>query len=122
MSEKFSASAQYNDIKGNIAIDNGDSKGLFDLLEDNNINTNTYFPIGIKYYKAGTLEIFKVFTIKKQNNYDTVKEYIDSQETVPVKTFDIEISLEDYINKYTKRFSIAVSNLDEFIGKEFIEI
>ena len=126
MSGIFSTETQYNDLKGKISIDNGDTSNIFDLLTNNGINTNIYFPIGVTYYQGVSHSSLRITTIDKSNtnlsDYDSIKDYIDSQDVVPVKVFDIKISLEDFIKNYTKRFSFAMSNIEGFVGKEITEI
>ncbi|MDN5053831.1 hypothetical protein [Aliarcobacter butzleri] len=125
MSRTFKASVQYDDIIGEVALDNGDDKGLWDFLRDNGINTDVYFPIGLDYYKGSYAGTFKIITVNKTeielDNFDNIKNYIDSLDTIPVKIFQVEMSLDEYIEKYTKRFSIAMSNIS-LNGKKIKDI
>lgn len=125
MSEIFKASVQYDDIRGEVALDNGDDKGLWNFLRDNEIDTDVYFPIGLNYYKGSYAGTFRIITVNKTelglDNFDNIKEYIDSVDTIPVKIFKVEMPLDEYIEKYTKRFSIAMSNI-ELVGKKIKDI
>ena len=94
----FTTETQYNDWKGKISIDHGDSN-IFDLLTDNGINADIYFPVGVTYYQGVSHSSLRVTTIDKSNtnlsDYSSIKDYINSQDVVPVKVFNIQISLED---------------------------
>lgn len=125
MSEIFKASVQYDDIKGEVSLDHGDDKDLWDFLKDNEIDTDVYFPIGLNYYKGSYPGTFKIITVNKTeiglDTFDNIKEYIESLDTIPVKIFEIEMTLDEYIEKYTKRFSVAMSNIG-LIGKTIKDI
>ena len=45
--ENFSASVQYEDLKGGMSIDEADLKGLHDFASDNCNDTEQYFSVGV---------------------------------------------------------------------------
>ncbi|WP_418180778.1 hypothetical protein ACNSOL_01530 [Aliarcobacter lanthieri] len=111
-SKKFKPNTHYNDIQGEIAIDNSDTKDMLHFIKDNGIDTNIYYPVGIKYCRYIDIETFIIYTINKDElGSKSVIEYIDSKKVIPVKTFEVQMKLEDYIKNYTKNFSMAISNV-----------
>jgi hypothetical protein len=124
MQEIFTSSTQYGDIKGNVTIDGFSSGNLHDFAKDNSINTNQYFPVGIKIYRGEngheSISIIAVDTaaVGIGTTYDNIKDYFDQNEDVDVKRIDLpNATFEDYLKK-CKRFSIAAASLPELMNKK----
>jgi hypothetical protein len=121
--ENFSANVQYGDLKGGVSIDEGDLKGLHDFAQNNGINVQQYFPIGVSFYIGengfvSTIIItIDVVTHSIPGNYDNIKDFIEQNNPVPVVKFDISKSFEDFL-QYIKRVNIVFKvEILDFMGK-----
>ena len=62
------ASVQYNDFVGRSAADISDFQNLYAYLEQNDVNTKRYRPIGVEFYTGNTNDVvnFSVICIDEE--------------------------------------------------------
>jgi len=125
--ESFSASVQYEDLKGGVSIDEGDLKGLHDFAQSNGINTTQYFPVGVSFYIGEndfvntTVITVDVVANNIPGDYENIKDFIEKNDPVPVVKFDIDKDINEFF-KYTKRVSIVFERKElGLYGKNIIE-
>lgn len=110
--------AQYNDVKGLINIDfHTSTNNLFQLCNDNDINTEHYFPVGLGFMDNNSnneIVICKVLVIDKMKygiDYNKIiasTKNIDSIDVIS-KTFEIKFS---DLMRYIKRLDcVGLSNI-----------
>lgn len=124
MYEIFSSATQYGDIKGDVTIDGTMGGNLHDFAKDNGINTDKYFPVGINIYlgdnghQSISIIAIDVEQIGIGSTYDNIKDYMESNEEIDIKKFNLpNATFEDYL-RICKRFSIAATSIPELMNKK----
>ncbi len=113
--ERFLASAQYNDYKGTSAADRADDNGASAWLEANGHKQPDEFLLGITMFAGenhGTHKdpVFVEFLLASPGNHDTVKNMIDSsQGPVDVRSVKVDMPLSEFFGLF-KRFSVTLSS------------
>ena len=107
--ETLNAGTQYNDWKGQIALDDQDFKGITEYLK-NKLN-NKDVVIGIDTFFHGE-------SLSRREKIE-VKAYITNEELEgKYKAIKFEIELEDFF-KLFKRINITASRKNQLEGKTF---
>jgi hypothetical protein len=121
--ETLAASVQYNDIKGQVALDENDNSGIQELAKQNGIDIDTNFPIAfyLHAWDSDKPSVSIITTATAHDGYDNVKDYIQNNDPIEVKKFTFELSYNDFF-KYFKRVSIVGTPIDIAMGKEYVEV
>jgi|GEM_PF-3440756 len=113
MTEKFEATATYNDLLGDIAIDGYEGPFLLELARMTNM-PSSYWPIGFSIYSPkidsnGNIKITIVAIRHAQagNSMDEVIKYFKENESITVHPYYCKIGLAE-LYKLMKRLSITV--------------
>lgn len=119
LDDKMLASAQYNDLKGNVAIDGHEGPNLSEFARKHGIDTNKYLPIGISIFKAGDFEIVSICTVSFALNRNDLKQYIaQNSGPIPIKRFNLDgVTLNDYLES-TKRFNFLAVVDEKLMGRD----
>ncbi len=113
--ERFLASAQYNDWKGTSAADRADKNGAEDWLMANGHKQSDEFLLGITMFAGenhGTHKdpVFIEFLLASPGDHDSVKAMVESsQGPVEVRRVRVEMKLSEFFGLF-KRFSITLSS------------
>ncbi len=119
--EYFKANVQYNDWEGTCASDNADIKKISDFLKENDYISKNDFLIAIRLYATDISKITITALTYNGINCDDIKKEIDNLETIPVKSTEINISIEDFF-KFFKRFSLILTHKSLDIQERTYEI
>lgn len=123
-SDRFVASAQYNDWKGSAAADRSDINSPEKWLVDNGHMRENEFLLGIKMYAGETRgvhkdPIFVDFLLVTPGEHDSVKAMIDAAEgPINVRKVSFQMNLVDFLGLF-KRFSVAISSHGMFDNKDY---
>lgn len=125
-------SAQYNDMKGLVALDGHGIGSLYDMCRDNGINMDDYYLLGVGFYDGGIDGIFTfdsvsihVLLIDKNeyasNTYDELAQKLSQEAEVHAIRKSFNVKLID-LHKYFKRFDcMALTDMSTNIGNINIE-
>ncbi len=113
------ATVQYNDFLGTAAADISDHFSLSDFLEQHNVDTERFKPVGAEFY-SGYSDFFSISIV-----------CVDNERSNDERKYMVNISFEDEITKdeffdLFKRFKVVITqnygNYDSFEIEEHITI
>ena len=120
----FTASVQYNDLKGTAAADRADVGGASKWLKDNGYINDEEYVIGISMFAGenyGTHHdpISVEFLVSGLKGFNNIPEMIKTVgEPIEVKQIIVEMNLNDFIG-FFKRFEVALSISGMLEGIEY---
>ncbi len=122
--ERFSASAQHDNLKGQIAIDDQDLTNLYNFAKANAINTERYIPVGITFWKSpndaepmAQLITVDAEVMSQDESAKNVAMFIEKNDPVPVRRFELNVGISEFF-KYCDKVSMTVTRFDNLTGKE----
>jgi hypothetical protein len=115
--DNFKAGVQYNDWTGSVAADDDDQKALSNYVDQHNLKHENEFLVGFKLYVGEHGEPTLTLLFLPIIGFDNAQQKLDeSQETVDVRSVDIEISSKDFFDLF-KRFQLCLSKRSIFEGR-----
>lgn len=115
MEQKFSASVQYNDLKGTVAADKADRQKLSKWLEDRNLITDDEFVLAISMLVGENHGIhqdpvYVDFYVRKIGGSQTVPEVIEeSGGSIELRRVNVDMNISDFLALF-KRLKITLSS------------
>ena len=125
-------SAQYNDMKGLVALDGHGIGSLYDMCRANGINMDDYYLLGVGFYDGGIDGIFTLDSVSihvllidkheyASDTYDEVAQKLSEEAEVHAIRKSFDVKLTD-LYKYFKRFDcFALTDMSSNIKKLNIE-
>lgn len=118
--EKAKASAQYDDMKGTVAVDWRDNTNrLGDFAQSQFVDLQGYIPVGISVHlgephgselDTASVSILAVNPAHIGRDADEIRRFVESNEGVlPCKKFRLEVPLPELL-KFFKRFNLMLFN------------
>lgn len=123
--EQFTASVQYNDLKGSAAADRADRDDAERWLASNGLKQEDEVLIGVSFFAGenhGTHEdpIHVEFLLAPLGNYDNVQETINAgQGPIVVRRVTRQMSLAEFFGLF-KRFSVSISPKGILSDRQFV--
>lgn len=120
MSQIESASVQYNDMKGSIAIDfhGGGDGNLWDYARDLGIDTDKYHPIGLSVYIGEHNNVYLTFICVDNASRDSFQEQNNGK--IPLITFDRRDELSSFFQRLKRFHAVMGFKRDEFEPHEIV--
>lgn len=124
MIEKFSASVQYNDLKGASAADRADVENASKWLTDNGHINEQEFILGISMsvgenHGEHRDPIYVNFLVSELQGYENIPALLESSTgPVEVRKISIQMNLTEFFALF-KRFSVTLSTSGMLNDKEY---
>ncbi|EKN4117794.1 hypothetical protein [Yersinia enterocolitica] len=121
--EKFIASAQYDDWTGTAAADNSDVNDFKKYLVQKKLINSDEFLAGIEFYSSapqgaqGGLQFSIQALLIKAKGGDEYTELVKKAKSIPCRKVDIEMDVKEFLTLF-KRFSITISQNGLLEGRE----
>ena len=115
MEQKFSASVQYNDLKGTVAADKADGQKLSKWLKDRDLINDDEFVLGISMSVGenhGTHQdpVDVDFYVRKLSGAQTVPEVLEeSGGSIELRHINVDMNISDFLALF-KRLEITLSS------------
>ena len=124
---KFTASVQYNDLKGTAAADRADVGSASKWLKDNGYINDGEYVIGISIFVGENHGVHSdpisvEFLISELRGYENIPEMIKATgEPIEVRQIVVDMNLTDFFALF-KRFSVTLSIAGMIEGMEYTTI
>lgn len=124
---QFTASVQYNDLKGSAAADRSDVGGASKWLKDNSYINDGEYVIGISIFVGESHGVHRdpisvEFLVSELRGYDNIPEMIKATgEPIEVRQILVEMNLIDFFS-FFKRFSVTLSISGMIEGMEYTTV
>lgn len=125
MPEPFTAGVQYDDLKGEVAVDGHDGPPLHDLAKLTDMPAD-YFPVGLSLWRLDPaedgmipFEVVAVDTAKTGKSMGEIIAYAKAQAEVPVHAFRGKIAPAKF-GAYFRRFDMKLLTQD-LVGFKVVE-
>lgn len=114
MEQKFSASVQYNDLKGTVAADKADRGKFTKWLKEKNLLNDDEFVLGVSMsvgenHGSHQDPVYVDFYVTKLNGTQTVPELLEeSGGSIELRNINVDMNISDFFALF-KRFEITLS-------------
>lgn len=122
--DKFSASAQYNDFTGTAAADQADLSAASDWLKKTGVISRDELLVGYEMYvspvlsgTSGTITISTTFLLARTDTLDTFAERVKAGD-VAVRKITRDLSPVEFFSLF-KRFSVTLSSNGILEGQDY---
>lgn len=112
--EVFTASVQYDDLKGSVAADDADFKDSKSYLVEKGLIQDNEFVVGVKMFCGEHLEpdeknlYVSFFTVPDLKGFSNIPEILRSDSGLELKEIQVDMSFIEFFSLF-KRFSISAS-------------
>jgi len=125
--EVFTASVQYDDLKGSVAADDADFKDSKSYLLEKGLIQDNEFVVGVKMFcgehlKPGEKNLYvSFFTVPDLKGFSSIPEMLSSGTDLELKEIHLDMSFIEFFSLF-KRFSISASPDGIIEGAEYTTV